>query len=175
MIKVRSGYWLSIIGAGLSVAYLLGIIAAMLFDSIPPHEPYQTIISAVSLISVPIFVLLWVCIEDTVAIDRKIFAKGSLALIIIFGVLTSINRYVSLTVVPQAIQMGVTEGLDWFMPYGWPSIMAAVEVMAWGFYLGLAFFCLAPAFTKSKLERAIFWILIMSGILCLIAALGQMP
>lgn len=59
------------------------------------------------------------------------------------------------------------------MPYGWPSIMAAMEVLAWGFFLGLAFLFLAPVFRKGKLELAIFWTLIISGIFSLVAVLGQ--
>jgi hypothetical protein len=70
--------------------------------------------------------------------------------------------------------MGVTDGLNWFMPYGWPSIMAAMEVLAWGFFLGLAFLFLAPVFRNGRLELAIFWILIISGVFSLIAMIGQM-
>jgi hypothetical protein len=104
---------------------------------------------------------------------KKIFTRTSLALIVIFATLTSINRYVALTVVRQSIDMGITEGLNWFMPYGWPSIMAAMEVLAWGFFLGLAILFLAPVFQTGKLELAIFWTLIISGILSLIAVIGQ--
>jgi hypothetical protein len=167
------GFILSILSALLGTGYLLAILAAMLFDSIPPHEPFQSIISVVSLISVPGLIILWVAVDQVALSEKKFFSRASLALMIIFGTLTSLNRYVSLTVVPQAISQGMTDGLSWFQPYGWPSIMAASEVLAWGFYLGLALFCLAPVFVNGKLEKAIFWTLIVSGILCLVAALGQ--
>jgi hypothetical protein len=35
---------------------------------------------------------------------------------VIFGALTSLKRYVSLTVVPQATLLGKTEGFSWFEP-----------------------------------------------------------
>jgi hypothetical protein len=69
--------------------------------------------------------------------------------------------------------MGITDGLNWFMPYGWPSIMAAMDVLAWGFFLGLAFLFLTPVFRRGKLELAIFWTLILSGVFALLAVLGQ--
>jgi hypothetical protein len=179
MRKYRFGIWLSIIGCVLAITYFIAILLAAIFDTIPPHEPYQSIISAVSLVSVPGLVLLWVTIHESVPDSQRVFSLGSLSLMIIFGTLTSINRYISLTVIPQAMRIGVTEGLNWFQPYGWPSIMAAIEVMAWGLYLGLALFCLVPVFadspagSRSWLEKSIFWTLLMSGGLCLVATLGQ--
>jgi hypothetical protein len=114
-----------------------------------------------------------VILHNSAAPDSKVFTQTSLGLIVIFATLTSINRYVALTVVRQSIDMGITDGLNWFMPYGWPSIMAAIEVLAWGFFLGLAFLFLAPVFRKGKLELAIIWTLIISGIFSLLAVVGQ--
>jgi hypothetical protein len=51
-----------------------------------------------------------------------------LAYILIFATLTSINRYVALTVVRQSLAAGNTDGLQWFLPYTWPSIMLAGSV-----------------------------------------------
>jgi hypothetical protein len=70
--------------------------------------------------------------------------------------------------------MGNTDGLEWFLPYGGPpSIMVAMEVLGWGLYYGLACLCLAPVFGKDRLEKAIFWTLIASGGLSLVAVLAQ--
>jgi hypothetical protein len=169
----RLGYWLSVIALTLAVGYLLAVLAIILFDRMPPSATYQNLVSVITLVSVPVLLWLWVIIHETLPADKHLFSLGSLVMLTIFGTLTSINRYVALTVIPQALALGKIEGIGWFQPYGWPSIMAAVEVLAWGFYLGLAFFCLAPAFVKGKLERFIFWTLIISGVLCLLAALGQ--
>lgn len=145
----KLGYWSSLIQIVLAAMCLAAVAAMFISGTIPPAELYISIVSIVSLASVPIFV------------------------IVIFATLTSINRYVAMTVVRQSIAMGITDGLNWFMPYGWPSIMAAMEVLAWGFFLGLAFLFLAPVFRNGKLELAIFWTLIVSGIFSLIAVLGQ--
>jgi hypothetical protein len=173
MAASRYGYWLSIPGIVLGVAYLFLAAAILLFDTFPPSEPYQTAAAGVILLTAPVLILLWAALRETLPADRKVFATGSLALMIIFGTLTSLNRYVSLTVVPQALGQGRTEGLIWFEPYSWPSIMAAAEILAWGLYLGLALLCLAPAFAEGRLARAIFWSLILSGLLCLTAPLAQ--
>jgi hypothetical protein len=169
----KLGYWVSLVEIVLAIAYLAAVAAMFITGTIPPAEPYISIVSVVSLASAPLFVFLWAILHNTASSETRIFTQTSLALIVIFATLTSINRYVALTVVRQSMDMGITDGLNWFMPYGWPSIMAAMEVLAWGFFLGLAFLFLAPTFRKGKLELAIFWTLIISGILALVAVLGQ--
>lgn len=169
----KLGYWVSLIEIVLAVAYLAAVAAMLIAGNIPPAEPYISIISVVSLASAPLFVFLWAILHHIAPPETKVLTQTSLALIVIFATLTSINRYVALTVVRQSLDMGITDGLNWFMPYGWPSIMAAMEVLAWGFFLGLAFLSLAPIFRKGRLELAIFWTLILSGILALVAVLGQ--
>jgi hypothetical protein len=155
----KLGYWVSLIEIVLAVAYLAAVAAMFITGTIPPAEPYVSIVSVVSLASAPLFVFLWVILHNTAPSETRIFTQTSLAMVVIFATLTSINRYVALTVVRQSMDMGITDGLNWFMPYGWPSIMAAMEVLAWGFFLGLAFLFLAPIFRKGKLELAIFWTL----------------
>lgn len=169
----RLGYWVSLIGIVLAVAYLVAVAAMFITGAIPPAEPYISIVSVVSLASAPLLVFLWAILHNISSPEKKIFTQTSLALIVIFATLTSINRYVALTVVRQSVERGITDGLNWFMPYGWPSIMAAMEVLAWGFFFGLALLFLAPVFRTGRLELIIFWTLVLSGIFSLIAVLGQ--
>jgi hypothetical protein len=94
-------------------------------------------------------------------------------MIAIFAALTSINRFVALTVVKQSLASGNTNGLQWFLPYQWPSVMLAFEILAWGGFFGLACISLAPVFSKGRLERSIFWALLITGSLSLFAVFGQ--
>ena len=50
---------------------------------------------------------------------------------------------------------------------------SALEMLAWGLFLGLAFLVIAPIFRSDKLGEAIFWICLAIGLLCLLALLGQ--
>jgi hypothetical protein len=59
------------------------------------------------------------------------------------------------------------------LPYAWPSVSNALEVLAWGYFFGLACLLLAPVFGQAKLECGMFWTLILTGILTLLATLGQ--
>jgi hypothetical protein len=51
--------------------------------------------------------------------------------------------------------------------------MLALEYLGWGFFFALACLSLAPVFTMGKLERAISSLLIITGLLSLLAVVGQ--
>ena len=170
----RIGFWIGIVLVILGLAYL-GLIVMMMFSglSFPPAEPFQSIFNILILVTAVWMVFFWSVLHQVVSADKKLFSQTSLLFIIIFATLTSINRYVGLTVVRQSLSSGDTNGLNWFMPYAWPSVMLALEILAWGFFFGLACLCLAPVFTLGKLEHLIFWVLIVTGILSLLSVLGQ--
>ena len=168
------GFWSGMFLVILGIAYLL-LIAVMTISSsgFPPMEPFQTIFHILILITAACMVFFWSILHQVTSVERKVFSQASLAMIVIFATLTSINRYVGLTVVRQSLASGNISGLQWFFPYSWPSVMLALEFLAWGFFFGLACLYLAPVFVSGKLEHAIFWTLITTGFLSLLALLGQ--
>jgi hypothetical protein len=170
----RIGYWLSLLTLLLGLVYFGLVLTALASGNFPPAGRLQTLLNVGILLSMPAMVLLWATIHQVTPAGKRAFSLGSLVFVAILSTLTSINRYNALTVVPQATAMGVSEGLEWFLPYGWPSIMFAMEVLAWGGYFGLACLCLAPAFGGKGLKKAIFWTLIANGGLSLAALLGQL-
>jgi hypothetical protein len=170
----KIGFWSAIVLVILGVVYL-GLIATIMISGsgFPPVEPFQMMFNLLIIFTAAWMVFFWSILHQVAPIERKLFSQASLALIVIFATLTSINRYVGLTVVKQSIASGNLNGLQWFLPYSWPSVMLALEFLAWGFFFGLACLCLAPVFVNGKLERAIFWALITTGILSMFAVLGQ--
>lgn len=168
----RAGLWSGTAYAILQVVYT-GLLLAAFITGFPPVEPYQTMIHVLTLCGAALLVLLWSVLHSAAPNEKKLFSRASLAMIVIMATLTSINRYVALTVVRQSLASGNSSGLQWFLPYTWPSVSLAIEVLAWGYFFGLACLLLAPVFGQSKLERGIFWTLIITGVLSLLAALGQ--
>jgi hypothetical protein len=170
----RIGFWSGLVLVVLGLAYL-GIILVMMISGsgFPPIDPFLTAVNILVLITAVWMVFFWVVLSQAITGKRILFVRISLAFMVIFATLTSINRYVALTVVNQSLAAGNTDGLQWFLPYTWPSIMLAIEYLAWGFFLGLACLSLAFVFTQGRLEHAIFWTLIITGLLSLIALVGQ--
>lgn len=170
----RTGYWSGIILGTLGLAYL-GLIVTMIKSGsgFPPIEPFQTLFHILIILTAAWMVFFWSILHQVAPAERKHFSQTSLAMIVIFATLTSIYRYVGLTVVRQSLASSNTNGLQWFLPYSWPSVMLALEFLAWGFFFGLACLYLAPVFVTGKLEHTIFWTLITTGLLSLLALLGQ--
>jgi hypothetical protein len=166
---------------GQGIAFLCILLVLIYIDAViataasgtgfPPEDLYATIIALVTLISAPLIVFLWAIMNELTPASSRVWTRTSLSLIIIFATLTSINRYVQITVVRPSLAAGQTEGLEWFLPYGNPSVMASLEQLAWGFFFGLALIALAPAFGRHKL---ILWTLLISGTFSLCAIIGQL-
>ncbi|MEX2161312.1 MAG: hypothetical protein WD751_05290 [Anaerolineales bacterium] len=165
------GFWTAILLVVLNIFYL----AVMAFSAavFPPPEPLQSLIHLLVLITPPIMIILWVQLHDAAPLDRKLFSHASLAFLVIFAALVSINRFVALTVVRPSLAAGNVDGLQWFLPYGWPSAMLALEMLGWGLFFGFACLTLAPTFQGGRLERSICWTLVVTAVFnfAIIAAL----
>jgi hypothetical protein len=173
-LPTKLGFWSSLAGVFLALLYLLALLGNwMAVGSLYLTEPYQSVISMVLFLACPLLVFETVALHGSVQGSRQTLSLLALCLVVIFAALGGVNRYISLTVVPQSVAAGKTAGLEWFMPFGWPSVTSALEVLAWGLFLGLAFLVIAPIFRSDKLDSAIFWTCIVTGLLCLLALIGQ--
>lgn len=155
------GFWTAVLLVALNVAYIA--VMALSAASFPPQEPFQSYIHILILVTIPALVILWTQLHDAAAPDRKLFSHASLAFLIIFAALVSINRFVALVVVRPALAAGNADILQWFSPYEWPSVMLAIELLGWGFFFGLACLTMAPVFQEGGLERAICWTLVAAA------------
>ena len=172
--NLKTGYWAAIVNFILSVIFLAVVAASFISLKGTPVGIYLTLVSVATLLAAVAMVFLWSAVYICTPQSRKIFSLCSLAMITILAALTCITRIVQISLVPQALDAGKTDGLSWFLVYGELSVMADIEVLAWGGFLGLAMLFLSPVFRKRKLERTLFWTLITSGSLCLIAVVGKL-
>jgi hypothetical protein len=53
------------------------------------------------------------------------------------------------------------------LPWKWPSIMFALDLLAWDLFFGLSMLLAAPIFEGSKLQMALRRVMFLSGSLCL--------
>jgi len=170
---LKAGFWSASFGAVLGIIYML-LLAILQFSraGFPPPEPYQSLIGTVILITAPTLLVLMTAIHYYADEGQRVFSLSAFAFMILFAAMTSINRFVALTVVRQSVLAGDGAGLELILPYHWPSVMLSLEIMGWGFFLGLAFIAVAPVFHGGKLERWIFWTFLISGLLCFVSGFG---
>ncbi|MGA2490312.1 MAG: hypothetical protein ABSF99_09050 [Anaerolineales bacterium] len=140
----------------------------------PPSNVLQLFGGISSLVLCPVLVILMACLSCITPVEKKVFSQISLAFTLLFAVTVSINRFTQLGIVRQSITLGRLQGVDWFLPYGDHSIMLGLEMMGWGWFLGLAMLFSAPIFTETRLERWLCRLLILYGILGLVSSIAYL-
>ena len=88
--------------------------------------------------------------------------------------LTGAAHIVNITVTRRLMKEGVKVPL-YFQIGQWPSVEMAVDYLAWGFFMGLAFICLSlPIASADKTAKSMKVISLIDGILCLIGFVGAL-
>ena len=173
----RLGFWSALSVFAIGVAYLLTGIAWFVAggsnspEPMQPTEPYLAILEILILLSAPVLVVLMVAVHAYAPHGRKSWALAALAFMIIFALLTSSAHFVQLTVVRQlrSANLPVPDILR-FNP--WPSIVLALDLFAWDFFLGLSLLFAAPVFVGGGLHAAVRAGLLLGGTLCVAGVFG---
>jgi len=116
-----------------------------------------------------------IAIISTISLSNvNLMSFLSMAFATCFAVLTSANHFLYLTIFNKIIfKDSLLE--DLFSLAKWPSIVMAIDYIAWGFFLGLALLFSAFTFKAiGNLYVSIRSILIVSGILCISGLSGPL-
>ena len=86
--------------------------------------------------------------------------------------LTSVAHIVNITVTRRLISEGINVP-EYFRIGFWPSVEMAIDYLAWGFFVGLAFLCIGFATnSKDKQKLMIKVTVLVCGMLCLSGFFG---
>ena len=100
-----------------------------------------------------------------------------------YGVLSFMTCVCLLTAVAHIVNISVTrrliaEGVDvptYFQIGQWPSVEMAVDYLAWGFFMGLAYFCLGGSIVKRERKKNRIRIAsVICGSMCLVGFFGAL-
>ena len=138
----------------------------------PPSGGIQLFGGIISLLFCPLIVILIASLHSVTSPEKKVFSQISLGFTLLFAISVSINRFTQLGVVQQNLAAGPTERLNWFLPYGDRSVMLGLEMMGWGWFLGLALLAAAPVFSGGRLHRWIKWLMMVYGVLGITSSVG---
>jgi hypothetical protein len=167
------GFWSSVILAVLAIVYLATL--AVYFSTegfvFPPSATVQTVAGVITFLTVPVMVVLFSAIREVPG-SRGMLGTISLSFTVLFAAVVSMNRFVQLTVIRQAPQGAATPDLARFLPYSTDSVMFAMEMLGWGFFMALATLAAAPLFGGDRLGRALRWVLVAFGVLSLLSVVG---
>ena len=159
------GFWSALINTLGGIIYFLVVLGMVLTGrfTFPPSGDIQLFGGIISLLFCPLIVILMASLHSITVPEKKVFSQSSLAFTLLFAISVSINRFTQLGVVRQSIAAGTVEGLNWFLPYGDRSVMLGLEMMGWGWFLGLALLVAAPNFFRrqvagmDKMVNGVVW------------------
>jgi hypothetical protein len=170
------GFWSAVVATGIGIIYFLVIVAAALTGQMtfPPPGWLQLAGGLISLFYCPVIVAVMVSLHTVAPPEKRAFSQLALSFTLLFATVVTINRFVQLGVVRQSLALGETEGITWFLAYGERSIMFALEILGWGWFLGLALLFAIPVFANRGYQRWLRWLLCLYGVLALTSAAAHL-
>lgn len=148
--------------------YAVTVILYLLFKS----DLLLTLWEASTILSAPIMLLILLDIFKKSGREKSLLQSLTLVFMTCTIVLTGVAHFVNIAVTRELIAKGVNIPTYFQIGY-WPSVEMAVDYLAWGFFMGLAF--ITTACTLNNAERTLKRLknmLFTCGGLCLLGFVG---
>ena len=158
----------------LLVAYAvtLGIgLATLPSPDDPIGDPMFTILEILILVLMPVLVAVMTAVHAWAPPAAKAFSLAAVAFMTLVAGLTSVVHFVILTLSRQEAFAG-QPWLPLVTSFTWPSVVYALDILAWDVFFALAMFFAAPVFTGNRLARSVRIAMATSGTLSLAGLAG---
>jgi hypothetical protein len=180
------GFWVSIL-TGLAAVAALGIAITTAparsgpnclvelvgncitypYTDVAAFVPIEYIWMVPALLMALLFVVLVVCIHNTVSVDRQIYSQIALTFAVISAAAHAVNYSIQLAVMQPSLLKGEVDGLALFSQYNPHGIFIALEDLGY-LMMGVAFLFVAAALGgNERLERIIRLVFITSSVLAI--------
>lgn len=149
----------------LSVLYAVTLAVGLLTLSSPDQpirDPLFAILEILIILIAPVMVALMVAVHAWAAPNTKTFSLMALIFMVLVAGLTCSLHFVILTLGRQA-QFADLPWMPLFLGFKWPSVVYALDILAWDVFFALAVFSVAPVFGRERLAKWIQALMIISG------------
>ena len=168
-----AGRWSARFIVVISVAYAAVMVAGFLSlgnltDPLP--DPYLAIAEILILVMAPAMVLLMAAVHACAPAHLRMFSLIAFGWMLVAACLTMTVHVVEL-VVARRVGPEAVPGFARLFDFAWPSMLYAVDIVAWDLLLGLSLVFAAFVFTGPR-HRAARRGLLVSGVLCLVGLVG---
>ena len=136
-----------------------------------PREPYLAIAEILTSVGALIQVGLVSLIYDNAPPRAKTLSLVALGWMVLMAGLTVTVHFVQFTVA-RSIHLAATPELARLFGWEWPSLLYAVELVAWHLFLGLSLLFAASAFRGRGAQATVRIGLRVSGSLCILGLVG---
>ena len=154
-------------GIIICIIYFLVVFVLILTNS----KGWLTAMEIVTMVSGIFMLLLILFLPSTITESSKIFRIVSIVFVAGTMILTNVAHFVNLTVIEQLLRLEV-DVPEYFKIGKWPSIEMAIDYLAWGLFMGIAFLTSLMYIPNEKIYKNLKIILFVCGILCLLGFFG---
>jgi hypothetical protein len=139
----------------------------------PIGNPMFTILEVLIIIMMPAMVALMVAVHAWAPMQAKTL---SLTSVVFMGLLAGLTCNVHFVILTLSRQPKFTEQswLPLVLSFNWPSVVYALDILAWDIFFALSMLFAAPVFRGSRLAAWIRALMIASGVLALAGLSGVM-
>lgn len=160
----RLGLVAAVAVVALQAAYLVCLViglATLPSPDDPIADPWFTALEVLILALMPFMVALMVAVHTWAPPEHRPRSLLALVFMALVAVITSAVHFSVLTLSRQE----AFREMDWLFAFSWPSVVYALDILAWDAFFPLAVLLAIPAFGGGRLERRIRWLLAVSGVL----------
>ena len=134
-------------------------------------NPYFTIMEILSILIALLMTISIVAVHYYAAPVDKFFSLTSLIFMLVATAITSSVHFLVLSISQSAEAHRLTN-YSFIFSFKWPSIVYALDILAWDLFFGLSMLFVAPVFKNDRFERNLKILLITSGMLSLFGLIG---
>ncbi len=130
----------------------------------PIGDPFFSVLEILILLLAPLMVVLAAAMHAWAPETSKVYALLSLVFMSLLAVTTCSVHFVILTVSRDAAVAALTSA-PLFLAFRWPSVVYALDILAWDVFFSLSVLFAACIFEGSRLTKLIRGLLSLSGLL----------
>jgi hypothetical protein len=164
---IASGVGVVSLGISYLVCLIIGL-ASLPSPQDPIGDPWFTALEILILAMMPFMVTLMVSVHAWSAKENKAQSVASVVFMTLVAVITSAVHFAILTL----SQQDAFRDMAWFFSFSWPSVVYALDILAWDFFFPLSVLFAVPVFGRDRLENRIQILLGVSGVLALAGLAG---
>lgn len=158
----------SILGIVYVVITIIGFLSLKSPDD-PISDPYFTIMEILTILIAPCMAISMIAVHNYASSIDKMYSLAAICFMFLMAGITSCVHFVILTVGHQfkEVQSG-----ELFISFKWPSVVYALDILAWDWFFAISILFAAHVFKKGRLERVVRILMIICGLLSLLGLIG---
>ncbi|GEM_PF-327751 len=158
----------------LLVAYVVTLVLGFLSLQSPLDpigDPYFSVLELLIVVMAPLMVLVMAAVHIYTPPSTRMYSLCALAFMTIMAAITAGVHFVILTVSRPLASAGFPWGIQFFS-FVWPSVVYALDILAWDLFFGLSMLFASLVFLEGRLDRILAILMILSGVLSLAGLAG---